>query len=346
MSKLIEPKFDLYAWKHNEFNPGNGIKETKGISEHIEEYWAEDFIKVRPPHELPLVMVHGTPIATPANHTLVKGKKKARKTLTLVYILAKYAGSIADDILWFDTEQGKQHVYDVRDKIKQLTGQDLNICTIRKYSAEEKRDYIKATVEKWPTRPKIVVIDGIRDLIKDFNSIEESSIVVTWLENLITTHDIHSFNVLHENKNPLDKNPRGHLGTELANKCQTEISVEKDKDQSCSIVSADSSRDQAFTPFRLKHDANGLPELVAVENIKGSPEEEADMKDRIRFVFEDAKELKFGQVIKGIMGHFEKCGSQSTAYRLLCQLRRKNWIEKFGEDRSQETVYKLILKSE
>jgi hypothetical protein len=69
--------------------------------------------------------------------------------------------------------------------------------------------------------PDAVFIDGIRDIIGNFNDNEESSSLVTDLMALAEEKNICIWNTLHMNprpKNDDESKMRGHLGTELGNK--------------------------------------------------------------------------------------------------------------------------------
>ena len=70
-------------------------------------------------------------------------------------------------------------------------------------------------------KPDAVFIDGIRDIIGNFNDNEESSALVTDLMALAEQRQICIWNTLHMNprmKNDDESKMRGHLGTELGNK--------------------------------------------------------------------------------------------------------------------------------
>ena len=70
-------------------------------------------------------------------------------------------------------------------------------------------------------QPDAVFIDGIRDIIGDFNDNAESSALVTDLMALAERKQICIWNTLHMNprpKNDDESKMRGHLGTELGNK--------------------------------------------------------------------------------------------------------------------------------
>jgi len=304
----------------------------------IKKLWTSILIDQEPPEEPPLLSINGICIATPANHTLLSGKKKTRKTLLLILLISWYNGDLEKDILWFDTEQGKRHVWKIRDKIKQLTGKSIPVFFLRGKSPQERRQIIGDTIRYWPTRPKIIVIDGIRDLMKDFNSIEETTELIVWEEELLVEFNVHVFNVLHQNKT--DANPRGHAGTEFQNKCQTAIGVDKDPKTDLSRVYCESSRDEPFSEFAFTHDENGLPKISHGEKVKGELIEEAELRKRLKFVF-DGQLPGYSDLIAQIKIHFEV--GDTLAERLYGKFLRWGWIIKNGKDRARDTVYKLMI---
>ena len=79
--------------------------------------------------------------------------------------------------------------------------------------------------------PDIVFIDGVRDIIGDFNDNAASSQLVQELMATAEKHHICIWNVLHMNPRPGNDDEskmRGHLGTELGNKVtDTLVSIKK-----------------------------------------------------------------------------------------------------------------------
>ena len=72
---------------------------------------------------------------------------------------------------------------------------------------------------------------------------------------------IHIHTILHQNKG--DENASGHIGTELNNKAETVLLVEKDKSNGdISNVSAMHIRAMDFEPFAFRINNNALPELI------------------------------------------------------------------------------------
>lgn len=87
--------------------------------------------------------------------------------------------------------------------------------------------------------PDAVFIDGIRDIIGDFNDNEESSQLVTSLMALAEERHICIWNALHMNPRPGNDDEskmRGHLGTELGNKITDTLVSIKQKDSSGQVT--------------------------------------------------------------------------------------------------------------
>ena len=75
----------------------------------------------------------------------------------------------------------------------------------------------------------VLVIDGILDLIADFNSVEQSFYLVQWLKKITKQHDLLILCVLHLGKK--DQNSIGHIGSYLDRKSQSVLKIEKNKEK-------------------------------------------------------------------------------------------------------------------
>ena len=114
-------------------------------------------------------------------------------------------------------------------------------------------------------------------MVYDINSPGESTRIISKLMQWTDDRQIHIHTILHQNKG--DENARGHIGTELNNKAETVLQVEKDKGNGdISHVSAIHIRAMDFEPFAFRINDKILPELI--EGYKpetkkpGRPEEE------------------------------------------------------------------------
>jgi len=311
--------------------------------ERIKILWENTLIINKPEEFPPLITIDESPVATPGNHSLLVGRKKSRKTLFVVWEISKFVTNrnhLAEEAAIFDTEQGRKHVWGIRDKIYRMTNQNVPVFYMRGMSPKERRDFIEETVKYWPHKLRIIVIDGIRDLMSNINDPDECTEVVVWLEKLILTHNIHVINILHLNKT--DGNARGHIGSELLNKAEVTIELTLDENTGATVVKCESSREKPFEPFMFQHGPTGLPEIIGqtVKGEGGMPDEER--LKRLESVFE-GEALPRGHLEHQIGAEFA-CG-RSKAKQLIQEFIRNQWIIKSGPNRSPNTVYKLVASA-
>lgn len=320
-----------------EFLKKNSI--PKNDESYIKSLWELYQVKDEPHEESPLITIDGTPIAIPGNHTLIVGKKKSRKTLFMIWLVAQFikAGNDnANGVLFFDTEQGRAHVYQIRLKIYKMTGIWIPIFTLRGKSPEERKEFIELTVKHWKHKSKMLVIDGIRDLMSNINDADESTELIVWLEKLTTEYNVGILEVLHLNKT--DNNARGHIGTELLNKAVCTIEMELDEKNGCTQVKCESARDKSFETFAFTHDADALPSIVGVP-IKGEIMPQEEKRERLEMVFDGDVTLSHDEVVKRCQVEFEV--GQTKAKQMVSRMIRNKNIMRFGKAHAPGTVYKL-----
>lgn len=326
--------------KYQSSSSKSSFKEWETTSTEIKSSdWKSLQVVNEPPEEIPLLSIGFAPIATAGNYSHIIGKKKSRKSLFLTWLITQYKSDQAADIILFDTEQGTRHVWKVMDRIRRMTGKVVGTFYLRGKSPLERRTIIEAVVREYVTRPKIVIIDGIRDLLSNINDPDQVSELLTWLEKLTLDNSLHVINVLHMNKT--DNNARGHLGSELLNKSEITIELERDEKADCTIVKCESSRDIPFESFAFRHSIDGLPEIVDMPTAgKVLPEEEK--KARVKFMFNDlGGAVKYADLVDGIKSNFGV--GVNKAKILLADFNRSGWIVKNGIERSKDVVYKCMV---
>lgn len=334
--------FDLMDKSSDEikFIKDTNIVEPKEAK--IKSLWKDILLEVKPPDEQPILFIDGVAVGTPGNHSLLIGKKKSRKTLFLTWLIKEFLrqpDTKADEVLFFDTEQGKSHVWQIREKVEKMTGKKIPVLYLRGKSPKERQEIIELTLSHWEkekgVKPKLVFIDGVRDCVSNINDVDEVTEFIVWLEKLTLEHNVHICNVLHMNK--ADTNARGHIGTELGNKAQTTIELELDKNANCTICKCESSRDKSFDKFAFTHDKDGLPLIVGMPTQDGNTLTEDDQHRRIREVFEDG-DLSYGDLKERIVNYFVV--GVGKAKRMIPEWSRQGWVVKYGS--GKDTKYKLI----
>lgn len=218
--------------------------------------------------EISVSSVNDVALFTLGNLSTITGKAKSRKTFFASAIAASIISGeclgIRSErqgvILYLDTEQSDSHVQTVAKRILRLSSLSPNenspnliVYALRALSTEERVEVLKAAMDRH--KPMFVVIDGIRDLLHDFNNIAESSNLVSLLMKLSTEHHCHLVCILHQNK--ADTNMRGHAGTELLNKSETVLEVSTTND--ITAVKAVASRGLSPNEIYFQISTSGLP---------------------------------------------------------------------------------------
>ena len=225
------------------------------------------------------IYIGDSPACTFGNFSASIGKPKGKKTFNVSAMTAaamtnstilNYRGNMPSDqngILYFDTERSTYHAFRVFKRIATLTrksNQEINerikYFALRKYSVKDRIGMIDHKIRNTPA-VGLVIIDGIRDLMLDINNPRKATLIVNYLMNWTEEFNLHLHTVIHQNKG--DENARGHIGTEINNKSETMLRVEKDKnDDAISTVEAVYIRDISFPPFAFRINDEALPELI------------------------------------------------------------------------------------
>ena len=226
-----------------------------------------------------ILSVKGSVIGTLGNFSASIGKAKSKKTFNVSAIVAaalkndtvlRYAAELPETkrkVLYVDTEQSPYHCLNVMERIMRMAGlpddrnnENFEFLALRKYTPEQRIKIVEQAIYHTQNLG-LVIIDGIRDMVYDINSPSESTRIISKLMQWTDERQIHIHTILHQNKG--DENARGHIGTELNNKAETVLLVEKDKNNGdISKVSAMHIRAMDFEPFAFHINERALPELM------------------------------------------------------------------------------------
>lgn len=202
----------------------------------------------------------------------IKAKSKNGKSFLCTLFIASLFGckdfsfEIMDSqppvVLYFDTEQNVRNTAKMARRVHTLLGwnvkenhQGFHIYNMRTMNTAERLPYIEASIAKH--KPTVVFIDGIADLIEDFNDVVASSVLVNQLIRISADNDCCVCCVLHTNKAKEDNNMKGHLGTMLLQKASDVYEVKKDG--LTFRVSETDCRNQPIDDFAFSIDGHGIP---------------------------------------------------------------------------------------
>ena len=246
------------------------------VEERVKPY-VVDMSKELPDIE-PLISINDSCLCSRGNISAICGEAKSKKTfLTSALVASAMAlpARIVDNfksvgknpflnVLWVDTEQGEQHVRRVVKRITTMTGAAqggaiaeprLTTLALRELAPHERKAMLYDAMRLM--HYDIVVIDGIADLQRNTNDLEESDALVAELMALSTIAQTHIICVLHTN--PGSDKARGHLGSSLQRKAETVIFVHRNGD--CSIVEPQFCRNEPFERFAFNISEEGIPQL-------------------------------------------------------------------------------------
>lgn len=287
------PKSELYEELKPKYN-------SDEVRERIEQNCRYNAIKPHLidasadiPEPVPIISHYGSVIASEGNISAIVGAAKSKKTFlctALVGALLRSPGTACfgiapspkTTVLWVDTEQSANHVLKVIQRIHRMAGVDdtapfdrLQTLTLREVEPKERFDILRAAIAYY--HPRLVVVDGISDLMYNSNCIEESDAVVGEFMALSTEYRCHIMSVLHTNPNS-DK-ARGHIGSTLQRKVETMIYVRRVGERS--VVEPQYCRNEEFAPFAFHVTESGLPEECEMPNESGEATTEVNSCVRI-----------------------------------------------------------------
>ena len=195
-----------------------------------------------------LIEIGGVPTMPKGNLVALSAKWKNGKTFFCDILTAIFLGSdqfaachsrqAQGRVLFFDTEQAKSDTARIGKIIEAMTPQerhkDFEVFCLREAGTGTDEDQ-SATISRFGLikraimhdHPDLVIIDGIADLIYNYNDVIESQDIVNELAAIANHYNCCIVVVMHQNKGSHDKNMKGHLGTMLYQKCSDVFNVEK-----------------------------------------------------------------------------------------------------------------------
>lgn len=157
-------------------------------------------------------------------------------------------------ICLFDTESSEYDFYKQIDKIKAFGNVTTLPDNIDCFNCrEDNPDIIKNLIEtylKYKTDCSILLIDGLLDLLIDYNDVRESRDLINWLKKITKVYNILVIGVLHLGKKDLQT--LGHFGSQSDRYAQSTLKIEKNKENNTYCLSASFLRSsEDFTPIEI-----------------------------------------------------------------------------------------------
>lgn len=261
----------------------------------------------------------------------IKAKaKQGKSTLEMILIAALLCGKwhyvrrLADvrpRMLYIDTEMKPADTQLMNRKAMHLAElpetedvPEATFINLRRQTADECQQALTDLLKKY--HPDIVFIDGIVDLLLNFNDLEESQALIRKLLALAEEFNCCLVNVLHTNKAIDDHNMRGHLGSFLTQKASLVFNCKKDPASHIVTVSCSESRHAPIPDFTFAFDREGYP-ISADALLQAMREEKADLKAEQREKEEAENRAKWLKAVKLILAQHNGCIKQSLLVKQL-----------------------------
>ena len=217
---------------------------------------------IEPPPLRPIYSLAGTCICTPGNLTSFTGAAKNGKSATIGAAVASalphtegadllgFTSSNPDHaaLLWLDSEQSPDDFWHCVYRAVRRAGLQKPPAWLHAYSLtglghkrawEAVQAAMNAASDKHDGLHSIL-IDGFADMVADVNDPAESNDFVAELHDMAIRFDCPILGVIHFN--PGSEKSRGHLGSQIERKAETNLALEKDSDETTVLYSTKNRR--------------------------------------------------------------------------------------------------------
>ncbi len=246
----------------------------------------------------------------------VVAKQKQGKTQLCIVLCASLLGCTdfgfkslvpGARILYADTEQSEANASKLAVKIHTLmcwptdeSNSRLRVVSLRRKAVKERLPIIVREVRKY--KPTAVIVDGLVDLVTDFNDLRESADVIQSLMRLSAECDCAVVCVLHLNKSKDNNTPRGHVGSFLCQKASDVFQVEKSESGIFNVTETD-CRNCPIDSFAFGLDGHGVP--MKTQSIAEAKAEAntAALSKLVREAFGQDRELSYTELCDRIAAY-------------------------------------------
>ena len=248
------------------------------------------------PKKEDIIFTIGTPARTTGsleNFLTLSGLPKAGKSTFVAAIVASafvpydiftmkiHLPKDRKKICYFDTESSDYDFYRQINKIKGFA----EIAALPDYFnayqvREDGSGIIRKMIEEYLSKNEdcsVIIIDGLLDLLVNYNDERESSLLTKWLKKITKVYNVLLITVLHQSKSNLSTT--GHIGSASDRFAQSTLDIIKDKERNCYVLTSRFMRsDMDFDPITLMN-FNGVFQQVETEIKKNSTKKASDLNE-------------------------------------------------------------------
>ena len=268
----------------------------------------------------------GVPFAPLGGIHAITGQAGNGKTMTLAQFMAailcgeygelrcELDPDVPHSVLYIDTEMEEANTIAVKNRVMTLCGRpineqadDFNIIMLREVpeTVDAKGTKIASSTNRWRMtlkaiyeyRPTAVFIDGLLDVVKDFNDNKECQETIYKCMQVASHYGISVWCIVHQN--PGGEKLVGHLGSFLERKVTDVFQTKKEKNDKTGDVTFTVSqkkargRDVADWQFRVVPvDSWGRPEQITTDMVQRKGEKcEGDDPETIKRWIDEARNM-------------------------------------------------------
>jgi len=221
-----------------------------------------------PPEQVEVFKIRNSVIGVPQSFCVFSGLPKSGKSTFLTAAIAScflgveiFGMKITPQInkpyvVHIDTESSDYDYYNLTNKIiRHSQRRDMSLFylgySVRDLSPEEILRSLEALLIS-NQNIGVIFLDGLLDVVNNYNDEAESRKVITWLKRITKVYDILLIGVIHTGKK--DNFTLGHFGSMVDRYAQSVLLIEKDNDKNTIELKAKFLRSAAnFQPVRLAY---------------------------------------------------------------------------------------------
>ena len=307
----------------------------------------DEWLNFKEPYSKPnfVLSFRGRPFARMGDVQIISGQAGHGKSMLLSQLITAILFGECGDwqyelvntipnpcVLLIDTEQSKDDVIASKNRIMTMCGWGLQ---------EERQDFrvlmLRATetaLERWKkslraiyeVKPNVIVLDGLLDVVEDFNSQTECAELIFKCMQTATHYEAAMMCVLHQN--PLSSKLVGHLGSAAMRKVTDILQVTKDKTASeitfcVTETKARGHQDIEDWKFHVLPSSWGIPEQIG--QIETNTKSNINIEDIKQWLCDGQNDIEFPAYESDIKDIFKTRGNiRSNDILQECVRRAKN----------------------
>lgn len=311
---------------------GDAWRKLPGDMGDFADFVSDETARYTPPQFL-ISYSNGTGSLPRGDIAAIKAKSKNGKSfLASIFAAVILGGTFGEltpmasnaKVVYIDTEQNDPNVQRLQRRVLSMANlptdtvsDRLKVFKLRRMDMRIRWAFIKTVIEAY--RPDAVFIDGVADLIDDFNDIKMSNDIIGHLMQTATECNCAIVFVLHTNKSKEDNNMKGHLGTMAVQKCSDVFEVKRNAQTGVFDVTETESRNVAIPDFSFILDNGGMPQpsataaMVANQNRRDMRQTEMEMI--FREIYADLIPRTYNDLKRDYMAHAD-CSDGTAKNRI------------------------------